>query len=80
MWNCFVNNWGGFGRNVFFDLDFEYDNRYVKEVCKKLGRNLILCVVKRISYFIKIVCEFIEKFDIEIKIRVRLGKYSYRLD
>ena len=80
MWNRSVNNRGGPGRNVPLDLDLEHDNRYVKEACKKLGRNLTSCAVKRISHSTKIARELIEKFDTEIKIRARSGKHSHRSD
>lgn len=78
MWNRSVNNRGGPGRNVPLDLDLEHDNRYVKEACKKLGRNLTSCAVERISHSTKIARELIEKFDTETKIRARSGKHSHK--
>lgn len=80
MWNRLVNNRGGPGRNVPLDLDLEHDNRYVKEACKKLGRNLTSCAVERISHCTKIARELIEKFDTESKIRARSGKHSHKSD
>ena len=75
-----MNNWGGPGRNVPLDLDLEHDNRYVKEACKKLGRNLTSCAVERISHSTKIARELIDNFDTETKIRARSGKHSHRSD
>lgn len=46
IWNRFVNNRGGRGNNIVYDLEVEYSNLYNKISIKNLGLNVIEKVVQ----------------------------------
>lgn len=63
------------GRTVPLDLDLELENRYVKEACKKLGKNLSHVPWRELAIPLELTAISLKSLT---KIRARSGKHSHR--
>ena len=66
-WNGTVNNRGGAGKNIPFDLEVEHSNNYIKQGINHLGVNLTENAVSRVARAEKPVREIIFKVDKSIQ-------------
>ena len=70
-WNRTVNNRGGAGKNIPFDLEVEHSNNYIKQGINHLGANLTESTVSRVAKAEKPVREIIFKTDKSIQFACR---------
>lgn len=61
--------------NIFFDLEVEYSNNYIKQGINNLGVNVIEYVVIRIVRVEKFIRIVFWNIDRSLQRLVRLGKY-----
>ena len=74
-WNRSVNNRGGAGKNIAFDLEVEHSNNYIKQGINHLGVNVTERAVTRIARAEKSVREIIFKVDSSIQYASPSGKH-----
>lgn len=73
VWNRIVKNKLGVGGNILLDLDFEFKNKFVKEVIKKFGLSVIYKLMDIICYLLGVICEFMINFDCNFFVFKRFG-------
>ena len=73
-WNRTVNNRGGLGSNIPFDLEVEHSNNYIKQGIVHLGVNVTESAVTRIAKAEKPAREVFGKIDKSLQRPVRSGK------
>ena len=77
-WNRTVNNRGGAGKNIPFDLEVEHSNNYIKQGINHLAVNLTENAVSRVARAEKPVREIIFKVDKSIQYACRSGFHVER--
>ena len=70
-WNRSVNNHGGLGLNIPFDLEVEHSNHYLKQGIAKLGVNVTESAVTRIAKGEKAAREIFSRVDKNLQRAVR---------
>ena len=75
-WNRSVNNHGGFGSNIPFDLEVEHSNNYIKQGIVNLGVNVTETAVTRIAKAEKPAREVFETIDRSLQRPVCSGKQT----
>lgn len=74
-WNRSVNNHGGLGKNIPFDLELEHSNNHIKQGINNLGVNVTETAVTRIARSEKPVRNLFAKIDKSLQSAVRSGKH-----
>ena len=77
-WNRSVNNHGGFGLNIPFDLEVEHSNHYIKQGIAKLGVNVSESAVARIAKAEEAAREIFSRVDKNLQRAVCSGKHIAR--
>ena len=77
-WNRSVNNHGGIGMNIPFDLEVEHSNNYIKQGIGNLGVNVTENAVTRIARAEKPARSVLKMIDKSLQCSVRSGKHVSR--
>lgn len=75
VWNRFINNKSGMGRNIPLDLQLEFFNKAVKEAIKKLGPAASQKSINRICQSLRTTMELMDNFDKSLLVRKRSGDH-----